>query len=197
MSLLPDAEGAQTHMDIPGVSVSTASLAAFSAYDLPSVEALVRYFHAAAGYPVKDTWLKAIKAGNYQSQPGLTHQNASKYCPVPIETLKGHMIHTCQNVQSTKPKVPKVQVTVPMHVSENNDTNPVLAENSLVNELHIHIEHRSKLYTNETGRLPVCSQSNNQYIMIAHHCNSNAILLEPFKTQADKHCLIAYNTIMQ
>ena len=28
---------------------------AFSAYDLPSVEALVAYFHAADGYPVRDT----------------------------------------------------------------------------------------------------------------------------------------------
>ena len=33
--------------------------------------------------------------------------------------------------------------------------------------------------------------------MIAYHCNSNAILAEPFKTRADKHRLIAYNTIMQ
>ena len=42
-----------------------AALEAFSAYDLPSVEALVIYFHSAAGYPVRDTWLKDIKAGNY------------------------------------------------------------------------------------------------------------------------------------
>ena len=32
-----------------------------SVYDLPSVDALVRYMHAAAGFPVKSTWLKAIK----------------------------------------------------------------------------------------------------------------------------------------
>ena len=51
MSLLPDAEGVNKYMDLPGVS--TVSPVAFSAYDLPSVEALVRYFHAAAGYPIK------------------------------------------------------------------------------------------------------------------------------------------------
>ena len=33
--------------------------------------------------------------------------------------------------------------------------------------------------------------------MIAYHCDSNAILAEPIKTWADKHCLIAYNSIMQ
>ena len=42
-----------------------ATLEAFTAYDLPSVEGLVTYFHAAAGYPVRDTWLKAIQAGKY------------------------------------------------------------------------------------------------------------------------------------
>ena len=34
--------------------------AAHSAYDLPSVEALVRYMHVASVFPVKYTWLKAI-----------------------------------------------------------------------------------------------------------------------------------------
>ena len=57
-----------------------ATLAAYSTYDLPSVEALVRYFHAADGFPVKSTWLKAIKAGNFASWSGLTFKNASKYC---------------------------------------------------------------------------------------------------------------------
>ena len=35
--------------------------AAHSAYDLPSVEALMKYMHTAAGSPVKSTWLKATK----------------------------------------------------------------------------------------------------------------------------------------
>ena len=35
-----------------------------SVYDLPSVEALVRYMHAVSGFPVKSTCIKAIKHGN-------------------------------------------------------------------------------------------------------------------------------------
>ena len=65
MSLLPNAGKVTTVEAAPGVTTTT--LKAYSAYDLPSVEALVRYFHAAVGYPVKDMWLKAIKAGNYSS----------------------------------------------------------------------------------------------------------------------------------
>ena len=37
--------------------------AAHSAYNLPSVESLVRYMHATAGLPVKSTWIRAIKKG--------------------------------------------------------------------------------------------------------------------------------------
>jgi hypothetical protein len=32
--------------------------------DLPSIPALVAFYHACLGFPVKDTWLDAIKAGN-------------------------------------------------------------------------------------------------------------------------------------
>ena len=62
-------------------TATRSTLQAYSAYDLPSVEALVKYFHAAAGFPVKDTWLKAIKNNNYVSWTGLTYKNARKYCP--------------------------------------------------------------------------------------------------------------------
>ena len=77
---------------------------AHNVYDLPSVEALVRYMHAAAGFPVNSTWLKAIKNGNFESWPGLTYNNAAKYCPHSVETLKGHMLQSSQGVRSTKKK---------------------------------------------------------------------------------------------
>ena len=65
------------------------------------------------------------------------------------------------------------------------------------NKLHIRIKPISKLYTDDTGRFLLRSQSGNQYIMVAYHCDLNAILDVLFKTRADKHCLIAYNSIMQ
>ena len=39
--------------------------AVHSAYDLPSLESLVRYMHAAAGFTVNSIWLKAIKKGKF------------------------------------------------------------------------------------------------------------------------------------
>ena len=73
-----------------------------SVYDLPSVEALVQCMHLASGFPVKSTWLKAIKHGNYNSWPGLTYNNAAKYCPQSVETIKGQMMQSSQGVRSTK-----------------------------------------------------------------------------------------------
>ena len=57
---------------------------AHSVYDLPNLEALVRYMHAAAGFTVKSTWLKAIKNGNFESWPGLTYKNAENIAHIQL-----------------------------------------------------------------------------------------------------------------
>jgi hypothetical protein len=72
--------------------------------DLPSMEQAIKWMHAVCGYPVKSTWLKAIKAGNYIGWPMLTEHNVIKYYPETSETSKGHMNQTCENVRSTKAK---------------------------------------------------------------------------------------------
>ena len=85
------------------------TLQAFSAYDLPNVEALIRYFYANSGFPVRDTWLKAINVGNFESWPGLAYQNASKACSANGDILKGHMVQVRQGVRSTKPNTTKTK----------------------------------------------------------------------------------------
>ena len=82
------------------------TLEAHSAYNLPSVEALIRYFHAAAGYPVLSTWLTSISAGNYSSWTEITIANATKYFPSATATIMGHLVQKIQGVRSTKPKLP-------------------------------------------------------------------------------------------
>ena len=86
-------------------NVNKTTLEAYSAYDLPIVEALIRYFHTAAGYPVRSTLLKSISAGTYSSWPGLTLTNATKYCPSATGTIMGHLVHKRQGVRPTKTKL--------------------------------------------------------------------------------------------
>ena len=161
------------------------TLEAYSANDLPSVAALIRYFHAAAGYPVRSTWLTAIIAGNYSSWPGLTLTNTTKYCPSATATIMGNLVQKIQGVRSTKPKLPAT--------SSPDQQLPQVRSN----ELHVQVTPISKLYTDDTGRFPVHSRSGNQYIMIEYHCDTNLILTGPFYSINDKHHLLAYDNIMQ
>ncbi len=71
--------------------------------DLPSIPALVAFYHACLGYPVKDSWLDAVKAGNCDTFDGLTYSNVARYCPDSDETILGHLAQTRQNVRSSKP----------------------------------------------------------------------------------------------
>ena len=75
-----------------------------SVYDLPSTEQAIKWMYALCGYPVKSTWIRAIKVGNYVGWPILTERNVSKYYPETDETIKGHMNQTRKNVRSTKTK---------------------------------------------------------------------------------------------
>ena len=83
-------------------------------FDLPSIGALVGLYHACLGFPVKQTWLDAIKAGNCDTFDGLTYSNAAKYCPDSDETIMGHLAQQCQNVRSTKPKQPTPSPHLPI-----------------------------------------------------------------------------------
>jgi hypothetical protein len=59
--------------------------------DLPSMGALVSFYHACLGFPVKQTWLDAIKAGNCDTFNGLTYSNVARYCPNSNKTILGHL----------------------------------------------------------------------------------------------------------
>ena len=48
-------------------------------YDLPSTEEAIKWMHAVCGYPVKSTWIKSVKAGNYTGWPMLNERNIKKY----------------------------------------------------------------------------------------------------------------------
>jgi hypothetical protein len=72
--------------------------------------------HAVCGYPVKLTWLKAIKAGNYIGWPMLTERNINKYYPETSETSKGHMNQTRKNVGSTKAKQTPLETCDTLHL---------------------------------------------------------------------------------
>ena len=50
-------------------------------YELKTKPELIRYYHAAAGFPTRPTWLAAIKNKHYSSWPGLSADDAARYFP--------------------------------------------------------------------------------------------------------------------
>ena len=63
-------------------------------------------------------------------------------------------------------------------------------------EIFIKIYPLNKLYSDDTGRFPVCARSGNQYVIIAYHTEGNLILQQAFPTKGDKHRIPAFNNIM-
>jgi hypothetical protein len=55
-------------------------------FDLPDNCQTLTYYHAAAGFPTKETFLSAVRAGNFATWPGLTTTLVSKYFPDLEET---------------------------------------------------------------------------------------------------------------
>ena len=52
----------------PGVSkeqLAALHEVAHNVYELPTLGDGIKWMHAVCGYPAKDTWLKAIRAGNF------------------------------------------------------------------------------------------------------------------------------------
>jgi hypothetical protein len=49
-----------------------------SVYELPNTEQVIAWYHAAAGYPAKATWIKAIDAGFYATWPIANFKSSQK-----------------------------------------------------------------------------------------------------------------------
>jgi hypothetical protein len=164
----------------------TSSPQATSMYNLPSISSLVCLHHTSAGNSVPSTWFAAIKAGNYKTFPGLTICNAMKHCPSSDATIKGHLKQTHQDLRSTKPKLSSSNCIAPLATSDSSTTDEPdkdpshkLTKLPPTNKLYITDFPLAKLYTNDTGRLPIRACSGNQYITITFHSRCNTILLHP------------------
>ena len=175
------------------------TLSAYSAYDFPSVEALVRYMHAVSGFPVKSLWLRAIKRGNFETWSGLTYSNGAKCFPQAVEMIKGPMVQSSQLVRSTKNKTPAPRsikrgiFKVAPEEEKMEDIPPPIK----IKELHIWYEPISNLYNDDCGHFTIRYSSGNEYIVIAYNCDLNTILQAPFANSKNKHRIRVYSSIMK
>jgi hypothetical protein len=71
-------------------------------FDLPSARQTFLWYHASAGFPVKEQFIKAVRNGNYTTWPKLTVTLINMYMPDSDKTAKCHLKGQCQGIRSTK-----------------------------------------------------------------------------------------------
>ena len=142
---------------------------------------LIRFLHASAFSPAKDTLIKAIKKHHFKSWPGLTVKLVRKSLPDSVATAKGHLNQERQGLQSTKTsKVPPLDTEL---ITEDDDMFPLSDTPNLKHHQVVYtiIDELSKAYIDLTGRFPHCSSRGNQYILVGYHHDGNAILSTPLR----------------
>ena len=86
-----------------------------------------------------------------------------------------------KNVRSTKPKRTPLEVT-----------KTATLQGHKAREIYTSMyEVRNTVLSNQTGKLPICSQQGNKYIMVMVEIDSNAILVKPIKNCKDEDLMRA------
>ena len=142
--------------------------------------------HEVCGYPVKFTWIKSIKAGNYLGQPILTKHKISRYYPDTNETPKGNLNQSRKNVRSNKTKLTPLEVpkTAALQGQKASDVYTSVYKVS------------NTVFYDQTGQFPTRSHRGNTYIMIMVEIDSNKILVEPINNCKDEELTRTYRAMM-
>ncbi len=98
-------------------------------YELPSTEQVVKYLHAALGFPTKSTMLNAVSKNWLVGWPGLTVESVNKSFPEFNATQKGHMKQQRQGVRSMKAQEANIESNVPE--TQSNPPEPKTRHNDV------------------------------------------------------------------
>jgi hypothetical protein len=167
-------------------------------FELPSTRQTILYHHASAGFPVKETFVNAVRAGNYATWPGLTIAALHKYFPNLDEMQKGHMKGQRQGIRSTKQKAldHSVESERPVKIKVEPGTEEV-SPAKRHNNIFICIEDLARSnHSNQTGTFPYTLQQGNRYVMIAIHLYANYIFCKPMTNRSEDEMNEAHQKII-
>ena len=164
-------------------------------YKLRTQPELVQYYHVAAGFPTKPSWLKAIKNKQYTSWPGFTWEAVNKHFPESEETLKGHGRKMRSGLRSTKTS-PQIDDGDKITNATKLTRPPTKQKEAIIPTFDLSDEAKRLMYTNQTGRFPQKSSQGHQYIMVLIEIDSNAILVEAMKNRLTGEMMRAYQVLV-
>jgi len=170
------------YINLP-IPTTTSDIANFILPYKPNQKA-IQFLHAACFSPCISTWCNAIDNGFFKSWPILTSKRVRQCLEVPpFATVKGHMTQERQNLRSTSKMnfaINEKQIETPSHDCF----------------LKIETIKKSDLsYSDQTGRFPIRSTRNHQYIFVLFDTASNHIFAEPIKDRTSKEISKAYSKI--
>ena len=110
----------------------------------------MKFLHASCFSPVKSTWIKAIRNGNFATFPGLIANLVSKYLPLEILTILGHYHRFKQGIWPTIAQI----------------ANARLMLEPLVQKVCIKVlELPHLICMDQTRKFPIQSRTGNNYLM--------------------------------
>ncbi len=154
-------------------------------FDLPNSRQSLMYFHVAAGFPIKESFTDAVRAGNYTTWPGLTTTLIAKHFPDSDETQKGHMKGQRKGVRSTTVK-PASEIKSSRE-QETHRQNYIFVKIYKLSET---------IDTDQMGAFPVTSQRVYRYIMVGIHIDTNYIFCETMKNRMEGEMIKAYQKMV-
>ena len=171
-------------------------------FDLPSTRQSFLWYHAAAGFPPKETFLKAVRRGNYATWPKLTTRLIHKYFPDLDKTIRGRIKGQRQGIRSTR-----VNHVTPYDDDDNNEVHikiegaeghePVRVQIGKENFIFCRVIDLTKtIHTDQTGAFPHTSIRGNRYIMVGIHLDANYIFVEPMKNRTEGEMMRAYQRMI-
>jgi hypothetical protein len=166
------------------------SEAVHNVYELKTQLELIRYHHAAAGFPTKPTWYKAVKNIQFVLWPGLTAATVAKHFPESKETIKGHARKTRSGLRSIKQKQANS-----IDNSDNKEIPTVKYRDVFIKVYRVDdVNVLHNMYSNQTGCFPKKSSKDNLYIMVLVHINSGRILVAAIKDRMAGKMIRAYQS---
>jgi hypothetical protein len=168
-------------------------------FDLPSARKTFLWYHASAGFPTKETFVDAVRKGNYATWPKLTKTLINRYFPDSDETIKGHLKGQRQGICSTK------QIALEKIIENKQVRIKIEGKNSPVHHIPITKIHEAffriedltnSIHTDQTGAFPFTSQHSNRYIMVAIHLNTNYIFIKLMRSRSKEEMIRAYKKII-
>ena len=130
---------------------------------------MAQYLSGCCLNPTPSTLIHVIQRNHFQSWPAMTTKLISKNLPKYIAKAKEHFDQEQKNVHSTK-LLPSLleDHTVPKQEPNNSKSREIICTVVDTSSLH-------KSYSDQTDKFPVNSSSNNQYIFIIYHFDTNSI----------------------